>query len=239
MCLLKNCRGASGDLPGPKGRIRSGLHLIPQGGLLTGMEIADIYHERLKFSGSLAALFDDVDLLLISTMPVPIPTLQKMSEYGADPQVLLSILRFTAVFDFSGSPTITLPMGLTSDQMPLSMQSVGPHLSSRCSHGRRTLSRSMTDRHIRRPPLSLPILKMTEAEFGNLNRSSGISVFSADGALRLLSQRFFASGMRKAALENGCWKVIGYLCACRELGPVYSSSNREEFVAAPDKWIGE
>ena len=62
-------------------------------------------------------------------MPVPIPTLTKMGEYGADPNILLSILRFTAVFDFSGSPTITLPMGMASDQMPLSMQLVGPHLS--------------------------------------------------------------------------------------------------------------
>jgi amidase len=128
--------------------------LIEQGRSLTGLEIADIYHERLKFSGSLAALFDDVDLLLIPTMPVPIPTLQKMSEYGADPQVLLSILRFTAVFDFSGSPTITLPMGLTSDQMPLSMQLVGPNLSEQVLTRAAHAFQSTTDWHIRRPPLS-------------------------------------------------------------------------------------
>jgi amidase len=128
--------------------------LIEQGRSLTGLEIADIHHERLKFSGSLAALFDDVDLLLIPTMPVPIPTLQKMSEYGADPQVLLSILRFTAVFDFSGSPTITLPMGLTSDQMPLSMQLVGPNLSEQVLTRAAHAFQSTTDWHIRRPPLS-------------------------------------------------------------------------------------
>src|SRR4030095_3132235 len=103
--------------------------LIEQGRSVSGVEIAAIHHERLKFSGSLAALFGDVDLLLVPTMPMPIPTLAKCSEYGADPSVLWSILRFTAVFDFSGSPTITLPMGMASDQMPLSMQLVGPHLS--------------------------------------------------------------------------------------------------------------
>ncbi len=103
--------------------------LIEQGRSVSGVEIAAIHHERLKFCGSLAALFGDIDLLLIPTMPVPIPTLTKMGEYGADPNILLSILRFTAVFDFSGSPTITLPMGMASDQMPLSMQLVGPHLS--------------------------------------------------------------------------------------------------------------
>jgi amidase len=80
--------------------------------------------------------------------------LQKMSEYGADPQVLLSILRFTAVFDFSGSPTITLPMGLTSDQMPLSMQLVGPNLSEQVLTRAAHAFQSTTDWHIRRPPLS-------------------------------------------------------------------------------------
>jgi amidase len=88
---------------------------------VSGVEIAVIYHERLKFRGGLAALSEDIDLLLIPTMPMPIPTLTKMSEYGADPNVLLNILRFTAVFDFGGSPTITLPMGMASDRMPLSM----------------------------------------------------------------------------------------------------------------------
>jgi hypothetical protein len=101
---------------------------------------AAIHHERLKFSGSLAALFGDVDLLLVPTMPMPIPTLAKMGEYGADPGVLLSILRFTAVFDFSGSPTITLPVGMASDQMPLSMQLVGSHLSEEVLHAPRTPS---------------------------------------------------------------------------------------------------
>ena len=127
--------------------------LIEQGRSLSGVEIAAIQHERLRFSGSLVSLFEDIDLLLIPTMPVPIPTLRKMSEYGADPNVLLSILRFTAVFDFSGSPTITLPMGMASDQMPLSMQLVGPHLAesllARAAHA----FQSTTDWHTRRPLL--------------------------------------------------------------------------------------
>ncbi|MEA3150181.1 MAG: amidase [Gammaproteobacteria bacterium] len=127
--------------------------LIEQGRSVSGVEIAAIHHERLKFCGSLAALFGDIDLLLIPTMPVPIPTLTKMGEYGADPNILLSILRFTAVFDFSGSPTITLPMGMASDQMPLSMQLVGPHLSedvlARAAHA----FQSITDWHTLRPPI--------------------------------------------------------------------------------------
>ncbi|MBR0693301.1 amidase [Bradyrhizobium lablabi] len=127
--------------------------LIEQGRSVTGVEIAATHHERLKFCGSLAAMFEDIDLLLIPTMPVPVPTLTKMGEYGADPNILLSILRFTAVFDFSGSPTITLPMGIALDNMPLSMQLVGPHLSegvlARVAHA----FQSTTDWHTRRPPI--------------------------------------------------------------------------------------
>jgi amidase len=126
--------------------------LIKQGTSLTGLEVGAIMHERLKFSGALAALFQEIDLLLIPTMPVPIPSLDKMSEYGEDPNVLLGILRFTAPFDFTGSPTITLPNGIDQTGMPLSMQLVGRHVSedllARVGHA----FQAVTDWHTRRPP---------------------------------------------------------------------------------------
>lgn len=152
MCSVETAEAHLATYPSRKSEYGPDLaQLIEQGRSMSGVDIAAIHHERLKFSGSLAALFRDIDLLLIPTMPVPIPTLRKMSEYGADPNVLLSILRFTAVFDFSGSPTITLPMGMASDQLPLSMQLVGPHLSedvlARAGHA----FQSMTDWHTRRP----------------------------------------------------------------------------------------
>jgi amidase len=154
MCSVETAEAHQETYPSRKKEYGPDLaQLIDQGHAVSGVEIAAIHHERLKFSGSLAGLFRDVDLLLIPTMPVPIPTLTKMGEYGADPNVLLSILRFTAVFDFSGSPTITLPMGMASDQMPLSMQLVGPHLSedvlTRAGHA----FQSVTDWHTRRPSI--------------------------------------------------------------------------------------
>jgi amidase len=155
MCSVETAEAHLETYPSRKSEYGPDLaQLIEQGRSTGGVEIAAIHHERLKFSGSLTKLFEDIDLLLIPTMPMPIPTLTKMSEYGADPNVLLSILRFTAVFDFSGSPTITLPMGMASDGMPLSMQLVGPHLSedvlARAAHA----FQSITDWHTRRPPLA-------------------------------------------------------------------------------------
>jgi amidase len=126
--------------------------LIDQGRGMTAFELGEIYHERLAFSGALKALFEEVDLLLIPTMPVPVPSLTRMTEYGQDPSVLLRILRFTAPFDFSGSPTITLPNGIDRGGIPLSMQLVGRHVSEdllcRAGHA----YQRVTDWHTRRSP---------------------------------------------------------------------------------------
>lgn len=154
MCSVETAEAHLDTYPTRKSEYGPDLaQLIEQGRSVSGVDIAAIHHERLKFGGSLAAMFEDIDLLLIPTMPVPIPTLTKMSEYGADPNVLLSILRFTAVFDFSGSPTITLPMGMASDRMPLSMQLVGPHLSEDVLVRAGAAYQSVTDWHTRRPPV--------------------------------------------------------------------------------------
>jgi amidase len=125
--------------------------LIDQGRSLTGMEVGEIYHERLDFSARLAALFADVDLLLMPTMPMPVPSLTRMAEYGADPNVLLQILRFTAPFDFSGSPTITLPNGIDRLGIPLSFQLIGAHLSEDLLCRAGFAFQQVTDWHTRRP----------------------------------------------------------------------------------------
>jgi len=139
--------------------------LIDQGRAMTGMELAEIYHERLDFSGRLAALFEEVELLLMPTMPVPVPNLSRMAEYGADPDVLLRILRFTAPFDFSGSPTITLPSGIDRLGIPLSMQLIGRHLSEdllcRAGHA----FQQVTDWHTRRPADLSESVGHTEVRF--------------------------------------------------------------------------
>ncbi|MCB8877024.1 amidase [Acidisoma silvae] len=125
--------------------------LIEQGLTVSGLELGDIYHERLAFSGALKTLFERVDLILVPTMPVPIPSLSRMGEYGKDPNVLERILRFTAPFDFSGSPTITLPNGMDQEGLPLSLQLIGRHcaedLLCRAGHA----FQSVTDWHTRRP----------------------------------------------------------------------------------------
>lgn len=125
--------------------------LIDEGFATPGIEVARATQMRRAFTEELAAMFTGIDCLLIPTMPVPLPTLDKMGEYGEDPSVLNNILRFTAPFDFSGNPTITLPNGLDNRGLPLSMQLVAPRLREdalvRAGHAYQTL----TDWHRKTP----------------------------------------------------------------------------------------
>ncbi len=153
MCSVETALAHRDDFPARRGEYGPDLAaLIDQGLATTGTEIAAIHLERLRFARELADLFESVDILLIPTMPVPIPSLELMKAYGEDPNVLLGILRFTAPFNFSGSPTLTLPNGFDQASMPLSMQMVGRHLSedvlARAGHA----FQSATDWHRRRPP---------------------------------------------------------------------------------------
>jgi amidase len=153
MCSVETAIAHKDDYPGRAKEYGPDLaQLIDHGRSLSGLEIGEIMHERLKFCGGLASLFRGIDLLLVPTMPMPIPTLAQMASYGEDPRVLHGILRFTAPFDFSGSPTITMPNGIDKRGMPLSFQLVGRHVSEdvlvRAGHAYQTA----TDWHARRPP---------------------------------------------------------------------------------------
>jgi amidase len=155
MCSVETAAAHRETYPARKSEYGPDLaQLIDQGLATSGVEIADINLERIKFERRLADVFKQVDVLLIPTMPVPIPSLKLMASYGEDPNVLLNILRFTAPFNFSGSPTITLPNGLDAAGMPLSMQVVGPHLSEDVLVRAAQAFQYVTDWHKRRPPVA-------------------------------------------------------------------------------------
>jgi amidase len=155
MCSVETAAAHAETYPSRKSEYGPDLAALIEQGLATkGTDIAGIALERMRFSRELSELFQPVDILLIPTMPVPTPSLELMKAYGEDPNVLLNILRFTAPFDFSGSPTLTVPNGLDSTGMPLSMQLVGPHLSEdvlvRAGHA----FQLATDWHRRSPPVA-------------------------------------------------------------------------------------
>ncbi|UCE32300.1 MAG: Asp-tRNA(Asn)/Glu-tRNA(Gln) amidotransferase GatCAB subunit A, partial [Burkholderiales bacterium] len=85
--------------------------------------------------------------------PFASPTIRQMGVLGLDPAQLLALIRFTAPFDMSGSPTITLPSGFTARGTPVAVQFVARHLDEALlTRAGRAFQRG-TDWHRRRPRL--------------------------------------------------------------------------------------
>ncbi len=152
MCSVETAHAHRATYPARKTEYGPALaQLIEEGLATTGARIAEIVTMRLDFCGGLRAMFRDCDMLLCPAMPVRIPTLAAMADYGAEPQRLLDILRYTAPFDFSGSPALTLPTGFDGAGAPVAMQLVGPHLSESALFAAGHAFQTITDHHARRP----------------------------------------------------------------------------------------
>ncbi len=127
--------------------------LIEAGRSVTARELMIAQQARLTFSGALAQLFSDIDLLLIPTQPLADFTVAREAELFADPDGLAAFLRFATPFDMSGSPTITLPGGFTKKGLPLSFQLVGRHLEETLLVQAGHAYQQATDWHRRHPTL--------------------------------------------------------------------------------------
>lgn len=74
----------------------------------------------------LSSIFSDLDVLLCPAMLTPPPTVADFPpQMVLPPELVPAILTFTAPFNFSGNPTITLPCGFTPEGLPTALQLVG------------------------------------------------------------------------------------------------------------------
>ena len=108
--------------PGLGGFIASAQHI-------SAGDYQKILLRRRDFSGRVAALFRSTDLLIIPAQFIASPTKVQMETLGQDANALLALMRFSAPFNMSGSPTITLPSGFTTKGTPIAFQLVGQHFS--------------------------------------------------------------------------------------------------------------
>ncbi|MBX3027398.1 amidase [bacterium] len=122
---------------------------------LSAADYARRHEQRLEWAGAFRTLFEDCDALACPSTFMPPPPADALDPYGAFSDTIAPFMRFTAPFNFSGSPTLSLPCGMTADGMPHSLQLVGPHggeaLLCRLGHA----YEQATDWHRRRPPLAV------------------------------------------------------------------------------------
>jgi amidase len=125
--------------------------LLETGRSVTGLALAKIVQRRAEFSGRLAALFGKIDLLLMPATNIAAPTLAFLAQNATNLEARIARVRLTSPFDMTGSPSLTLPGGQTTDGMPVGIQIVGRHLEEtlvlRAGHA----FQQVTDWHARRP----------------------------------------------------------------------------------------
>jgi amidase len=127
------------------------------GGFLAGasgvsaMDLGKAQIVRGKFLGQVTDVFQDIDVMLIPVIRTPSPTpAQWLEMLEGD---IAQLLRYTAEFNLTGMPTITMNGGIDKRGAPIGFQLVGKHLSEdlllRAGHA----FQSITDWHTWHPAL--------------------------------------------------------------------------------------
>jgi amidase len=127
--------------------------LLDAGRAVSGLDYQKIVLRRNDFRGRVQALFETIDLLLVPVLAYAAPTEARMATRGTAPEIGRTMLRYTAPFDMSGHPTITLPGGFTETGLPLGFQLVAPHMREDLLFRAGFAFQEATDFHRRRPPL--------------------------------------------------------------------------------------
>jgi amidase len=127
--------------------------LLETGRTVDGFAVTKILLRREAFRGQLNALFRDIDLLIMPAMNASAPALVDMTPARRTPAAVEARLRFTAPFDMSGHPTLTLPGGKTADGLPVGFQIVARHMEEALILRASYAFQQATDWHRRRPPI--------------------------------------------------------------------------------------
>ncbi|MBS0220522.1 MAG: amidase [Proteobacteria bacterium] len=99
--------------------------LIQTGRGMAALDYARLQHRRAAITGALDSLLASLDLLLMPVMGTAAWSLDGLAATGRDPEAVAARLRYTAPFDLSGHPTLTLPGGMTGAGVPAGFQIVG------------------------------------------------------------------------------------------------------------------
>lgn len=96
-------------------------------------EYAEAERQRLDYRDAVDRVFEDVDAVLLPTLPVdcPMRTDERVQLGDAEVSVLEATIRYTALFNQTGHPVVSLPACVLDDGRAVSIQVVGPRDSDR------------------------------------------------------------------------------------------------------------
>ena len=111
----------------PAERRRYGPHLsslLDLGTRVTGQDYAVLERARERFRADLQAMFKrhELAVLLCPAMPVPTPLTSALDARPGTADGVAPMITFTAPFNYSGHPSLTLPAGQDADGRPIAIQ---------------------------------------------------------------------------------------------------------------------
>ncbi len=126
--------------------------LIDTGLSTSGAKLAAAMQYRLRLSGAVAKTMLDCDLLLVPAIPTPAP-MAGMFDRPMTQDEFDGLTRFTAVFDMTGQPTLSLNGGVDARGVPMGFQLVGKPLDEPMLFRAGYAFQSITSWHARHPAL--------------------------------------------------------------------------------------
>ena len=127
--------------------------LLDAGRKLAVADLARMQLRRATLTGEVNALMASVDFLLMPVMATAAWSIEALGRAGREPATVAARLRYTAPFDMSGHPTLTLPVGMTADGVPTGFQIVGRAFDEAGSLAAGHAYQQATDWHRKHPEL--------------------------------------------------------------------------------------
>jgi Asp-tRNA(Asn)/Glu-tRNA(Gln) amidotransferase A subunit family amidase len=104
------------------------LRRIRKGADISRAEVEQRRREQEQIRREIPKVFEDVDVLVTPTTPVPAPAIAELKQ---NPDLLrpreMLLLRNTRPVNVWGLPAISVPCGFTSAGLPIGLQIIGPH----------------------------------------------------------------------------------------------------------------
>ena len=94
-----------------------------------GYEYVQAQTKRERLVENLNKIFDDVDALLVPTLPVLPPNIDQRDVSINDTTVTTqhALLKLTAPFNYTGNPALSIPCGMSKEGLPIGLQLIGRH----------------------------------------------------------------------------------------------------------------